>query len=224
MAFVCAGLGLLPGRRPIVGGLWVYTRAITGWMRVCGVTLEVRGLEHLRGTGPAVVAAKHQSYGDAICLVSRHADLGYVIGDHLHKFPLIGFILEQAEAVVVDTGSGKGGNGALNKSLERLRAAERDVLIFPEGHLAKVGEKHRYRLGAWKLARELDRPVVPVATNLGLFWPRQEWELNPGRAVIEILPPIPPGEDARAFTRALEAAIETRTAELVAAGRGGRPA
>ena len=192
MAILNAGLGLLPGRHAVVGGLWVYTRVITGWMRVCGVRLEIRGLEHLKSAGPAVVASKHQSYGDAICLVSRHRQMTYVIGDHLHKFPLIGFILNRAEAVVVDTGNGKGGR--FDAGLERLNETGRDVLIFPEGGLNRPGEKKRYRKGVWKLARELDRPIIPVATNLGLFWPRMDWELNPGRAVIEILPPITPSD------------------------------
>lgn len=222
MALVNAGLGLWPTRHPVVWGLWVYTRIITGWMRLCGVRLEIRGLEHLRSTGPAVVASKHQSYGDAICLVSRRRQLAYVIGDHLHKFPLIGFILNRAEAVVVDTGNGKGEANSFHHGLRRLRETGRDVLIFPEGGLNRPGEKKRYRKGVWKLARELDRPVIPVATNLGLFWPRMDWELNAGRAVIEILPPITPGADSRAFVKDLETAIESRCAALLEEGRATR--
>ena len=41
--------------------------------------------------------------------------------------------------------------------------------------------------------RDFEMPVVPVATNLGLYWPQQAYEKRPGTATIEFLDPIPPG-------------------------------
>ena len=52
-----------------------------------------------------------------------------------------------------------------------------------------------------------------------MFWPQQKWEFHPGLAIIELLDPIHPGDDPKAFIAALEEAIETRTAELVKAGQ-----
>src|SRR5690606_19733477 len=81
---------------------------------------------------------------------------------------------------------------------------------------ARVGEKFRYRSGVWHMARDFDMPVVPVATNLGLFWPQEEFRKHPGTATVEFLDPILPGPDKDAFLARLEAAVEGRTAELVA--------
>jgi len=67
-----------------------------------------------------------------------------------------------------------------------------------------------------KLARALSREVIPVATNLGCFWPRKDWTLKPGVAVVEFLAPMTPGPDARAFMAELEKRIETRTRALEA--------
>lgn len=216
---VVAPATLIPGRWATVGAIWLYTRVMTGWMRVCGLKLLVRRLHVLPETDPAVIASKHQSWGDGICLVSRHRELTYVIGDHMLKYPLVGWILRRAEAVVVDNAGGKRASGALDTGLEALKRSGRDVLIYPEGGLSEIGTRKRYRLGVYRLARELGRPVIPVATNLGLFWPQQKWEFHPGLAIIEFLDPIHPGEDAKAFIAELETAIETRTAELVKAGR-----
>lgn len=218
---VVAPATLIPGRWPTVGAIWLYCRAMTGWMGICGLKLLVRRLHVLPDTEPAVIASKHQSWGDGICLVSRHRQLTYVIGDHMLKYPLVGWILRRAEAVVVDNAGGKRANGALDTGLRALQASGRDVLIYPEGGLSEVGSKKRYRLGVYQLARVLNRPVIPVATNLGVFWPQQKWEFHPGLAIIELLDPIHPGDDPKAFIAALEAAIETRTAELVKAGRRG---
>lgn len=212
---------LVPGRWATMGAIWLYCRAMTGWMALCGLNLLVRRLHVLPDTEPAVIASKHQSWGDGICLVSRHRELTYVIGDHMLKYPLVGWILTRAEAVVVDNAGGKRANGGLDTGLQALQRSGRDVLIYPEGGLSEVGSKKRYRLGVYQLARVLNRPVIPVATNLGVFWPQQKWEFRPGLAIIELLDPIHPGDDPKAFITALETAIETRTAELVKAGRRG---
>ncbi len=63
-------------------------------------------------------------------------------------------------------------------------------------------------------------PVVPAATNLGLFWPGTEFRKRPGTAVLEFMDPIPPGLARGEFMERLEAAIEGRTAELVAEATG----
>ncbi len=223
LAIVCAPVLLLPQRGPVVGAIGLFARLFRAWLRLCGVTVEYRGLDHLKGVGPVIFSAKHQSYGDGLCHLARDPDLAYVIGDHMLRFPLVGLYLKRAEAVVVDDAAGRRANGALDEGTERLASDQRSALIFPEGGLSPVGGKRRYRRGVWKLARSLDRPVIPVATNLGCFWPEMEWKLRPGHAVIEFLPPMNPGETSRAFMADLETAVESRTRALeVEAGR--RPA
>ena len=94
----------------------------------------------------------------------------------------------------------------------------RDVLIYPEGHLAAPGEQHAYRKGVWHLYADLNRPCVPVATNLGLAWKQQAFRKTPGRAVVEFLDPIEPGLEKEAFMQRLEVVIEARTDALVKEG------
>ena len=59
-------------------------------------------------------------------------------------------------------------------------------------------------------------PVVPVALNSGLFWPRNGLRLYKGTIIMEFLPPIEPGLDPSEFAKLLEETIESRTAELLA--------
>jgi 1-acyl-sn-glycerol-3-phosphate acyltransferase len=68
--------------------------------------------------------------------------------------------------------------------------------------------------------RDFDMPVVPLATNLGLFWPEEKYEKHPGTATLEFLDPIPVGLDKDEFLARLEVVIEARTAELVAEATG----
>jgi 1-acyl-sn-glycerol-3-phosphate acyltransferase len=68
--------------------------------------------------------------------------------------------------------------------------------------------------------RDFDMPVVPLATNLGLFWPQEAFRKNPGTATLEFLDPIPTGLGKEEFLARLEAAVEGKTAELVAEATG----
>ena len=55
---------------------------------------------------------------------------------------------------------------------------------------------------------------MPVAFNTGLYWGRRDFARRPGVAVIEYLPPIPPGLDRDAFAARLESAMEEACARL----------
>ena len=60
----------------------------------------------------------------------------------------------------------------------------------------------------------LGAPVVPIALNSGAVWGRGVFGKRPGRIVLRVLAPIPPGLPRAAFTALLEERIETASAEL----------
>jgi len=146
-----------------------------------------------------------------------------VTGDHLEKFPLLGTVLKKLGAIVVNNCGGREARDSLKQRGADAHAEGRKILIYPEGNLARVGEKFRYRSGVWHMYRDFDMPVVPLATNLGLFWPQEAWRKHPGTATLEFLDPIPVGLPKEEFLARLEAAVEGRTAELIAEVRGGTP-
>lgn len=219
--FAAAPLSLLPGEAPVKRAIRAYARAVRFLMKhVAGIRVEMRGLDRLPD-GPFIIAAKHQSYGDGFAMVSHFDDLAFVTGDHLERFPLVGGILKKIGAIVVDNCGGHEARKRLATSFEDAAAAGRPVLIYPEGHLSKVGEAHRYRSGVWHMQEACGWPVVPVATNLGLFWQCEDALKTPGTAINEFLEPIMPGLDKDEFLARLEQAVEGHTARLVAEGRVG---
>ena len=64
------------------------------------------------------------------------------------------------------------------------------------------------------LYAQLGLPVVPVALNSGLFWPRRGFRKKPGTIVLEFLPAIPPGLSRKQFMPRLAAAIDEASARL----------
>jgi 1-acyl-sn-glycerol-3-phosphate acyltransferase len=153
-------------------------------------------------------------------MFSQFDDVAFVTGDHLERFPLMKQVLAKFGAIVVDNCGGPEARKALTQSAAQAHAEGRKILIYPEGHLAPVGVKFRYRTGVYYMARDFGLPVVPVASNLGVFWQQEDWTKTPGTAVLEFLEPIPPGLDKDEFMARLEAAVEDRTAELVAEATG----
>jgi len=219
-ASAAAFSALAPGRGATGWIIRRYVRRMVQAMRLfAGIRLEVRGRERLP-EGAFIIAAKHQSWGDGFCVYSQFDDLAFVTGDHLERFPLLGTVLRKLGAIVVDNCGGPEARRALVQSAARAKAEGRRILIYPEGNLAKVGERFRYRTGVFHMYRDFDMPVVPLATNLGLFWPQEQWRKNPGTAVIEFLDPIPTGLGKAEFLARLEAAVETRTQELIAEATG----
>lgn len=217
-ALVLSVLSLLPGRKPLCAGARIYARCVLALMRwAAGIKIELRGMENLP-EGQAIFAAKHHSWGDPFPLYVHIRPLGFVAGDHLTKYPLVGRILIKLGGVILSSKGGEAARERLRKSAEKLRRSGSHMLIYPEGGIAAPGEKKTYHKGVWHLYEALDRPCVPVATNLGLAWSKRDFKKRAGRAAIHVLKPIEPGLDKDAFMARLERDVEACTNDLVSEG------
>jgi len=219
-ALACAVAALFPGRGPLAWMLRLYTRRMLWAMRwIAGIRVDVAGKQRLPA-GPFIIAAKHHSWGDGFVMFAHVDNLSFVAGDHLERIPLLRGVLRKFGAIMVDNCGGPEARKALAEKAAAANADGRRILIYPEGNLAKAGERFRYRTGVYYMYRDFGLPVVPVATNLGLFWRQQEFEKHPGRATVEFLEPIAPGLERGEFLARLEGAVETRTQELIAQATG----
>ena len=89
------------------------------------------------------------------------------------------------------------------------------MLIFPEGTRRPAGAPSQYKIGVAYLYEATGVPVLPVAVNSGLFWPRRKFVKRPGAVSMEILQPIPPGLKRDEFMKVLRERIEGATTRLV---------
>lgn len=213
-------LTLFPGRKPVKWIIQRYTRRMVQAMRLfAGIKLEVRGREHIPNH-PVIFACKHHSWGDGFCIYSQFDDLAFVTGDHLEKFPLMSTLLAKLGAIVVNNcGGAEARKNLATRSADAARDG-RSILIYPEGHLNAPGTYRRYRSGVWHMMTNFNMPVVPVATNLGLFWQENQYQKTPGTAVLEFLEPIAPGMAKDEFLKTLCERIELRSQELISEATG----
>jgi 1-acyl-sn-glycerol-3-phosphate acyltransferase len=215
---LAALLALTPGHKGVRWAVRRYSRRMVQLMKLIGIRPEARGRERLPPP-PFIVAPKHSSYGDGFMMYVQFDDIAFVTGDHLERFPLVPKVLEKLGAIVIDNCGGPEARKDLAASFAKAAEDKRIVLIYPEGHLAKVGEHHRYRSGVWHMQEASQWPVVPVATSLGLRWQQEDFQKFPGPAVIEFLEPIMPGLGKDEFIKHLEERIETNTSRLLDEGR-----
>jgi 1-acyl-sn-glycerol-3-phosphate acyltransferase len=187
-----------------------------------GLSFEVRGpVELLRG--PALIASKHQSAWDTIVFFILCDWPAYVMKKELMSIPVYGWLARRQQHIAVDRKAGAAAIRALRRDVQAALAAGRQIVVFPEGTRVAPDTRHPYQPGIAGLYHGLDVPVVPVAVNSGLFWPRRSFLKRPGTIVIEILPPIAPGLSRQAFMSELETRIETATGRLIQEARSRDP-
>jgi len=172
----------------------VWAGLVIGALRLlCGVSVDVTGAAYLPAEGPVLIAAQHQSAFDTLIwlrLVHRPA---YVLKQELLRLPVVGPLLVPCGFIPVDR---EGGTAALRKMLADCRAAAaagRPIVIFPEGTRVAPGQRGALQPGIVALTKMLNLPVIPAATNSGLFWGRQAFTKHPGILRVKLFPALSGG-------------------------------
>src|SRR5205823_3024140 len=89
------------------------------------------------------------------------------------------------------------------------------IVVFPEGTRVRPGERRSYQLGGAWLAAASGAPIVPVAHNAGLLWPRNAFLKHPGTVTVRIGPSIDPANrDPKTLNQLAEAWIEEQQKAL----------
>jgi 1-acyl-sn-glycerol-3-phosphate acyltransferase len=184
---------------------------------VCNIDVEWRGREKLP-RGAYLVACKHQSLWETFALFEILPDPTFVLKRELMWIPLFGWLARAAGMIPIDRGSRASALARMMAAARAEIARSRQIVIFPEGTRRPPGAEPRYLPGVALLYAEMKLPCVPVALNSGLFWRRRSFRRYPGTVLVEVLDPIPPGLDKRAFFRRLQDVLEQSTARLVAEG------
>jgi 1-acyl-sn-glycerol-3-phosphate acyltransferase len=209
------GLPMLAFPPPLLTRFIVFwaTSMIAGLRVICGVRLEVTGVENLP-PGGVIIAAKHQSAFDTMVWLKLAPTSVYVAKKELLEIPGWGWLARHCGQLSVDRTAGAAAMRTLVRETKARLADGRPVVIFPEGTRTAPGERVPYQPGVAAMAAASGAQVVPVATDSGRLWGRRAFRKMPGVIHISILPPLPPGLPRAALMSRLEEAIETETARL----------
>ncbi|MCW1918601.1 1-acyl-sn-glycerol-3-phosphate acyltransferase [Rhodobacter sp. KR11] len=207
-------------RRAAFAAIHTYCRYVRWSAAVLvGLRSEVRGEVP---QGEVLIASKHQSFFDILILASVLPRPKFIMKRELLYTPFIGFYGLRTGCIPVNRGKR---GAAIVKMKQDVMASpvKGQLIIFPQGTRVAPGADLPYKVGAGLLYDQLEQVCVPVATNVGVFWPRHGVLRKPGLAVIEFLPVIEPGLKVKAFMGRVEAVIEPASDALMAEA-GWKPA
>ncbi|MGQ0509733.1 MAG: lysophospholipid acyltransferase family protein [Betaproteobacteria bacterium] len=210
-ALLCAPLPRLLRNRVIAG----WTRVIVALAQpILGIHYRVEGAGHLPRE-PAVVLSKHQSAYETLAFNQVFPPQVHVLKRELLWIPFFGWGLALMSPIAIDRSRGI---RALREIARRGRIRLDQgfwVIVFPEGTRVAPGKRRRYQPGGAWLAVHAGVPVVPVAHNAGLLWPRYAFMKRAGTVTFRIGPQIPTkGRDPNQVIAEAEAWIEAQQAEL----------
>lgn len=200
------------------GASFFWMQSFCRWTRfsaaiLIGLRTEVRGEVP---TGACIVASKHQAFLDSITLLSVLGAARFIMKKELSWIPIVGWHAVRMGCIPVDRGKrGK----AISKMMADVKAGQAkpgQLIIYPQGTRVSPGTDMPYKTGTALLYGQLGQDCIPVATNVGVFWPRKGLAYKPGLAVIEFLPAIKPGLSNAAFMAELESRIEGASNRLLA--------
>jgi len=186
-----------------------FVKWMAGWL--IGLHFEIRGTPP---TDEVIVAAKHQSFLDIILIFSAVPRGKFVMKRELIYTPILGQYALRVGSVPVRRGKRA---EAVKKMVDDViagRAEPGQLVVYPQGTRIAPGVRAPYKMGTFALYEASGLPVVPVACNVGVFWPKRGIYRKPGTAIVEFLPRIEQGLSQEAFLQRLESEIEERSDAL----------
>ncbi|WP_106746366.1 lysophospholipid acyltransferase family protein [Yoonia maritima] len=210
VAMLVVGVLYLPAaivsRRGAIAACHAYVRYIrwsSAWM--IGLKWEIRGEPP---TDEVMVAAKHQSFMDVLAIYGAIPRGKFIMKAILKYAPIIGQFGLRIGCIPVNRGKRGAAIRTMLADVKAGRALPGQLIIYPQGTRIAPGVKAKYKIGTGLLYRELGQPVVPVATNAGLYWPKRGIYRTPGTVIFEFLPRIETGMEVPEFMHQLETDIE----------------
>lgn len=185
---------------------------------VLGLTFEVRGREHLPKSGSYFAASKHQSTYETLKMFHLFGDPAIILKKELRRIPLWGWHAWKLDFIFINRKDREGAMASIIKGAMHIKEQGRPIIIFPQGTRVRVEETTKdkpYKGGIAKMYTATELPIVPLAMNTGLFWPRGSFKKYPGHIVFEFLPPIEPGLPEKKVMQALEDRIEEASIRLM---------
>jgi len=140
----------------------------------------------------ALVAIKHQATYETIMILWLFRAPAAVLKAELLAIPVWGSAARAHGVIPVDRAGSASALRAMLKAGNAAKAADRPVVIFPEGTRTVPGDAPELRAGLAGLYRALKLPLIPVAVDSGTCWPKG-FVKHAGVVTFVVGEPIPPG-------------------------------
>lgn len=159
-------------------------------LKLCGVKVEVEGLENVDKNEKYLVVSNHQSVFD-IPVIGANLPLNLRIfaKRELSRIPFFGQMLLLYDFSFVDRKNARQAVKDLKKAVKLMKFYS--YLVFPEGTRTKDGSVGKFKSGAFAMAFDTGEKILPIAiTGVDRIMKPGQLIVNPGIVRMKILEPV----------------------------------
>ncbi len=180
-------LGLPDQASRLLGPVWAKLNSL-----MMMITVQVEGRSRVDSGQSYVIVANHQSQIDILALYGHLGiDFKWVMKQELRRVPVLGAACAAMGHILIDRANTESAVNSINRARDHIKNGM-SVVFFPEGTRSRDGQLMPFKKGAYRLAVELQLPILPV-TILGTheILPTDTLNLTPGLARLVFHQPIP---------------------------------
>ncbi|GBD26461.1 1-acyl-sn-glycerol-3-phosphate acyltransferase [bacterium HR30] len=158
---------------------------------VCGVRVEVQGLERIDPKRSYVIISNHLSNFDIwVTLAALPLRLRFVAKEELLRIPFFGTALRMSDHIVIDRSKPDDAVARINERVAAQARAGKPfcILFFAEGTRSPDGQVHAFKKGGVTLALRTQLPIVPLSiSGTSKLLPKNALLIRPGGRVKLVL-------------------------------------
>lgn len=155
--------------------------------------ISIKGREKAERGSTYVIISNHQSILDILLINCLRYRYKWISKIENMKLPVLGWYLRMADYITVDRGNKESKEEMLEKSYDCLKR-NTSIVLFPEGTRSVNGELGFFKRGAFQLAINARKPILPIIIDgTGGVLPKHGFIFSGGHKImIRVLDPVPP--------------------------------
>lgn len=192
VALLCWALTLPFDRRKIIlHRLTCFWASLYTWLNPAW-PVEVTGREKIDPDETYVMVANHQSLLDILVLFRLFRHFKWVSKIENFRIPFIGWNMRLNGYIQLKRGDRSSTSSMLRTCRQNL-ADGNSIMMFPEGTRSPTGKLRGFKTGAFNLAKDAQRPLLPIVVHGTASALPKRGVILQGRhrILIEVLDPIP---------------------------------
>lgn len=177
----------------------------------------IEGLEHIDKNKPYVMVINHNSGFDIFASYIIPLNFRWVSKKEVFWVPFMGPMLYIHGDIPINRGNAAAAMAKVIEDGKLWLSRGASVAIFPEGTRSKDGEIHRFKAGAFNLAKEAGVEILPVVMTGTNNMFRKKWLVNwTNHIAIKVLKPVSVEEVAATESKDLAQQTQQRMVEALA--------
>ena len=126
-----------------------------------GWRIKLFGRENLNSKDSKVIVCNHQSLLDIPILYRLRKNFKFISKAGVFKVPFLGWVMYLNKYIGIERGTIKSMAKMIQDCTDNLKQGS-SILIFPEGTRSEDGKLKPFRTGAFSLAKDNQKSIVPV--------------------------------------------------------------